>query len=130
MIEFVSTKHCSRNSIFKSSITQIKQTVSWGIEASVSASYKGATASLKAQYENSKEYLQRSEQNASESYKISRFAQLESPATIDFTIVVWQLMNEYTLYDSDGNEVTNTNWENEETNYQISYPTLPFKMVD
>lgn len=111
-------------------VTQISQKVSWGLEASVSASYEGATASLKANYENSKEYLDRTEQNTSESYKIKRTAELTSPATVDFTIVVWQLMNEYTLYDSDGNVVSGANWTDEEKTYQMSFPNLPFQIVE
>ena len=117
-------------SFSSSQITQISQKVTWGLEASVSAAYKSATASLKASYENSKEYLQRSEQNTSKSYKITRTVELHSPATIDFTIVVWQLMNEYTLYDADGNVVPSASWTDEETTYQMSFPALPFQIIE
>ena len=117
-------------SFSSSSVNQIEQKVSWGIEASVGVEYEGATASLKTQYENSKSYLNRSENNTSQKNKITRTVELASPATRDFIVVVWQLMNEYTLYDFNGNAVDGSKWESEETKYQVSYPTLPFQLKE
>ena len=61
---------------------------------------------------------------------IKRSAELSFPTTIDFIIVVGQLMNEYTLNDSNGDVVPNSTWTNEETDNQNSYPDLPFQIVN
>ncbi len=116
-------------SFTSSEIQQITNTVGWSLDYTISAKEGDASAALKFQYQQSTERMKKESSEHSKTKKSEETVSWKSPSKLNTRIVIWQLMDVFTIWDGNGSKVQSTGWESEFTKFADMYPPVPGELT-